>query len=1339
MTASTPKPQPPTIITDPSALNDRSEDTPALTLYSANDAPSESAPQSPLYAPSTHEDNHRSTNNLSIHNYLQPHDDAGNPFAFTTDQLGALYDPKNIELLAAYGGLEGVAKGLHSNIKTGLSSDEQAPFEPVTLSDITDTQIDYKVASDTKDTADHKEATESEETKKHPPKKTNSVLSHTATNSRYAQRISSFGANVLPEAKGKNIFQLMWMAFKDKTLILLTVAAIVSLAVGLYEDLGTEPELDANGNPEPDVHWVEGVAIIVAIVIVVMAGSVNDFQKEKQFRKLNAKKEDRDVKVSRSGQQGMISIRDLQVGDVLHVEPGEIIPADGIFIEGHNLKCDESTATGETDAVKKQGWRECYRLHEIYQRQHPDDGRSVSAASGVSKPDSPSTLVPNNNQTQNNQLHVQGSFLAPPSPVSMDVSSSSASTTSSEPAFEAGAHLPDPFMISGSKVLEGVASYMVTNVGESSFNGKTMMALRTEAQSTPLQEKLDSLAEMIAKLGSAAGLLMLLVLLIRYFVGWKFNGIPTKPADIVTQIMNIIIVAVTIVVVAVPEGLPLAVTLALAYATQRMLKDNNLVRVLAACETMGNATTICSDKTGTLTQNVMTVVAGTLGSSFRFQKESPASRKDLVDITKVRETAPESVRLLINQAVAVNSTAFESTGDDGQVTILGNKTETALLGFSQSLGDNTLSYLRSRWAVEQVFPFSSERKAMATVLRIPQLDASGKETKVIYRVHVKGASETLLGRCNKIVSMHDPSYRFHTEKADEDNFQVKVRTMDEATQGRMNKIIQSYASRSLRTIGLCYRDFDHWPPHKTKKHFKEEEVEVPYEDLVGDNGMTFIGVVGIEDPLRPGVKDAVIACQKAGVFVRMVTGDNVTTAKSIAKQCGIFTSGGIVMEGPVFRNLSAPEMDEIIPRLQVLARSSPDDKRILVGRLKELGETVAVTGDGTNDAPALKLADVGFSMGITGTEVAKEASSIILMDDNFSSIVKAVSWGRCVNDAVKKFLQFQITVNITAVLLAFISSVASSSQKSVLTAVQLLWVNLIMDTFAALALATDPPTPELLLRNPEPRSSPLISFPMWKMIIGQSIFQVVVTLVLLYSDILDFDTDSLFLQTVVFNTFVFCQIFNEINCRRIDNRFNVLSGLHRNFFFIAIFLICVIGQVIIVQWGGQAFQTTPLDGTHWAISIVVGLLALPIGAVIRMIPDDIFSIFFHNENTRMRYLEPDKLVSSGNTPSVYVAGGERFAWNTAYTNVTRELQNFREPKGENHLHRRRSSNALAAAIIPSFIATAPGAGWVASNEEENAHGEHAAAQDTSNSGIGLERCDSITESSVPADQSTPRI
>jgi Ca2+-transporting ATPase len=546
-----------------------------------------------------------------------------------------------------------------------------------------------------------------------------------------------------------------------------------------------------------------------------------------------------------------------------------------------------------------------------------------------------------------------------------------------------------------------------------------------------------------------------------------------------------------------------------------MLKDNNLVRVLAACETMGNATTVCSDKTGTLTQNKMTVVAGTFGSSFRFIRNPPASRSDLIDIGDVSNRAPKNVLNVLNQSIATNSTAFEGEDEKGEPCFVGNKTETALLQFSRDVGSDHYDALRTRWPVEQVYPFSSERKAMATVIQIPHpTDAS----KTIYRAHFKGASEIILGLCSYILTMQK------TDSNDDCNINTRDLTADDKS--RIDRIIQSYASKSLRTIGIAYRDFESWPPRGTENY--EPDTDIPYDDLICDNDLVFLGVVGIEDPLRDGVPEAVQACQRAGVFVRMVTGDNLVTAKSIAKQCGIYTPGGIVMEGPVFRKLPQAEMDSVLPRLQVLARSSPEDKRILVSRLRELGDIVAVTGDGTNDGPALKMADVGFSMGIAGTEVAKEASSIILMDDNFSSIVKAIMWGRCVNDAVKKFLEFQLTVNITAVTLTFISAVASSDQKSVLTAVQLLWVNLIMDTFAALALATDPPTEELLNRQPEPRSAPLINFKMWKMIIGQAIFQIVVTLVLLYSNVLNYSTDNVVLQTVVFNTFVFCQIFNEI-------------------------------------------------------------------------------------------------------------------------------------------------------------------------------------------------------------------
>ncbi|KAI9320016.1 PMCA-type calcium-translocating P-type ATPase [Dichotomocladium elegans] len=1088
---------------------------------------------------------------IDLRDHLTPHNDAQNVFAFVPDQLSALMDPKNLPLLYKFGGLDGVAKGLHVNLQTGLVPNQKITSH-VTLNDLQPPSTNAPPP----------------EPRMRPRSMTllSSATGATRTEptTAFPQRVSIFGSNVLPDVKEKSIFHLMWMAFQDKTLILLTIAAIVSLGVGLYEDIAV-PEYDAAGNRIPGVKWVEGVAIIVAVLIVVLVASINDFQKERQFRKLNAKKEDRAVKATRDGVICMISVHDIQVGDILHLEPGDIVAADGVFIEGHNLKCDESAATGESDAVRKLNWEICFSASQ----QHQAKGSTEHKSS------------------------------------------------------------PDPFIISGSKVLEGVCTYLVTGVGQNSYYGRTMMALRSEPESTPLQEKLNHLAEVIAKLGSAAGLLMLIALLIRYFVGWK-DGIPDQATTIVLDIMKILIVVVTIVVVAVPEGLPLAVTLALAYATQRMLKDNNLVRVLAACETMGNATTVCSDKTGTLTQNKMTVVAGTLGCSFRFTKDAPSDRTDLSDISEVAAKAPKQVLNMLNQSIALNSTAFEGKDEKGEDCFVGNKTETALLQFSRDIGSQHYDSIRNAFPVEQVFPFSSERKAMATVVRLPHPE---DPKRTIYRAHVKGASEILLGSCSNIVTLQNANYRDATH-----DFDVRIRKLNADDRSRLERIIQSYATRSLRTIGIGYRDFEHWPPQDVSC---SEEGDVPYEALTRGNELILLGIVGIEDPLRPGVKEAVKDCQQAGVFVRMVTGDNLTTAKSIAKQCGIYTTGGIVMEGPVFRNLPLSEMDAILPRLQVLARSSPEDKRILVSRLRDLGDVVAVTGDGTNDGPALKMADVGFSMGIAGTEVAKEASAIILMDDNFSSIVKAIMWGRCVNDAVKKFLQFQLTVNITAVILTFLSSVISSEQKSVLTAVQLLWVNLIMDTFAALALATDPPTPELLQRNPEPRSNPLISFKMWKMIIGQAIFQIIVMIVMLYSNVLEFPTESTLLQTVVFNTFVFCQIFNELNCRRIDSKLNIFTNIWANKFFIVIFIICVAGQALIVNFGGAAFQVTPIDGIHWVISVVLGALSLPIGLVIRLIPDNVFAFLLFKRSARERYLGHSQKI-----PSMYMAGNERLSWTT---------------------------------------------------------------------------------------------
>jgi Ca2+-transporting ATPase len=1081
-----------------------------------------------------------------------------NKFAFSPGQLGKMLNPKSLAAFYALGGLDGIEKGLRTDRNAGLSMDEQHLDGAVTFEEATtpkSSQTPSKSSaekgfqrSDTTHAGDSKEA--------------------------YADRKRVFSDNRLPERKPKTIFQLAWMAYNDKVLILLTGAAVISLALGLYQTFGQKHEPGDGAK----VEWVEGVAIMVAIIIVVVVGAANDWQKERQFVKLNKKKEDRFVKAIRSGKIREISVYDVFVGDVLNLEPGDMVPVDGILIQGSGLKCDESSATGESDLLKKTPGGDAFRALESH-----------------------------------------------------------------EPHKKL-----DPFILSGAKVSEGVGTFLVTATGVHSSYGKTMMSLREDAEVTPLQSKLNVLAEYIAKLGGAAALLLFVVLFIKFLVGLRTSS--ETPAQKGQNFLDILIVAITVVVVAVPEGLPLAVTLALAFATTRMLKDNNLVRLLRSCETMGNATTICSDKTGTLTTNKMTVVSGTLGTALRFgdrKLKAPASPPSLDDVGKSKQTAESpidnsddvsasefvstlsnEVKTLLEQSIVQNTTAFEGA-EGGDDAFIGSKTETALLGFARDyLGMGSLSTERSNANITQVIPFDSAIKCSAVVVKTDQ----GK-----YRMYVKGASEILLAKCSRIIS--DATKDLTDMPITEDN------------QDTLEQVITAYASRSLRTIGLVYRDFESWPPRDSRKN-EDDPTQAIFEDVF--KNMVFLAVVGIQDPLRDGVRGAVQDCQGAGVFVRMVTGDNVMTAKAIAEDCGILVPGGVVMEGPTFRKLSKKDMDAIIPKLCVLARSSPDDKRKLVKRLKELGETVAVTGDGTNDAPALKTADVGFSMGIAGTEVAKEASAIILMDDNFASIVKALLWGRAVNDAVKKFLQFQITVNITAVLLTFVTAVSNANQESVLRAVQLLWVNLIMDTFAALALATDPPTRGLLDRKPDPKSAPLITLRMWKMIIGQSIYQLVVTFVLYFAGekILGYESERELksMNTLVFNTFVWMQIFNAINNRRLDNRFNIFEGLQHNYFFVAIFAIMIGGQTLIIFVGGAAFSIEPINGAQWGYSIVLGALSIPVGAIIRLIPDEAIA------RCIPAFLKRKK------TPEVIISD-EEYQWNQGLLEIREELAFIKKIRG----------------------------------------------------------------------------
>jgi Ca2+-transporting ATPase len=842
------------------------------------------------------------------------------------------------------------------------------------------------------------------------------------------------------------------------------------------------------------------------------------------------------------------------------LEPGDIIPVDGLYLKGHNLACDESSATGESDTMKKQT---------------DDKG--------------------------------------------------------------------DCFILSGSKVLEGVGSAVVIAVGEKSFFGKTMMSMRgSEAEGTPLQNKLDTLAEQIAKLGFTAAIIMLFALVIKYFVTAALAPEFPPAADIAAAMISIVIQAITIIVVAVPEGLPMAVTMALAFATTQMLKDNNLVRVLAACETMGNATAICSDKTGTLTQNKMTVTEGTLGQEeFHSQEDAKAWSK---------KVDGKNVLPLIHETIALNSSAFEDKDENGRIDFVGSKTECALLGFSKSLGSQ-YEDLRHDANIVKVYPFASKRKTMTTITQIKE-NSAPSTTQSEYRVHVKGASEIVLESCKHYI-----------------NNKGEVQDLSKEAIVKFNGIISTYADKALRTIAIAYRDI-------SGKEFKNvSDDEPPLEEL------TLIGIVGIMDPLRPGVLESVTAFREAGVFVRMITGDNLNTAKAIARNAGILTKGGLAMTGPELRAMSVEEQRKVIPRLQVLARSSPTDKTVVVTRLQEQEQVVGMTGDGTNDGPALKLADVGFSMGIAGTEVAKEASDIILMDDDFNSILKALLWGRAVNDGVRKFLTFQLTVNIAAVVLSFISAICSENAESILSAVQLLWVNLIMDTLAALALATEPPTQDLLYRKPISKYAHLINYRMAKMILGQAVFQIIINLIAIYLGPRIFhlgDTvyDQEVLRTMVFNIFVFLQVFNEINCRRIDNTMNVFKDIFNNWIFIAVQVIVVLGQYLIVTFGGIAFKTVPLTGEQWLITILIGSLSLPVGTIIRLIPDC---------GCERRFNEEAKPLASYS----------RMSWEGAIGDVREELKVYsllrRSHGGRDILQRQLTSNSESMAF------SAPNSNYGATN------------------------------------------
>ncbi|KAJ8499066.1 hypothetical protein OPV22_009618 [Ensete ventricosum] len=884
-------------------------------------------------------------------------------------------------------------------------------------------------------------------------------------------RRNIFGANTYPRKKGRSFWVFLWEACQDLTLVILMVAAVLSLVLGIKTE----------GIKE---GWYDGGSIAFAVILVIVVTAISDYRQSLQFQNLNEEKRNIQLEVIRSGRRIKVSIFDLVVGDAVPLKIGDQIPADGVVITGHSLAIDESSMTGESKIVHK-------------------DQKA-------------------------------------------------------------------PFLMSGCKVADGYGNMLVTAVGINTEWGLLMASISEDTgEETPLQVRLNGVATFIGIVGLTVAAAVLVVLLARYFTGHtknpdgsvQFIKGQTGTKTAINGAIKILTVAVTIVVVAVPEGLPLAVTLTLAYSMRKMMADKALVRRLSACETMGSATTICSDKTGTLTLNQMTVVEAYVGG----RKIDPPDNAELLSST---------ASSLLIEGIAQNTTGSVFVLETGVVDITGSPTEKAILSWGVKLG-MIFDDARSKSSIIHVFPFNSDKKRGGVAVY-----QGGDDI----HVHWKGAAEIVLASCTSWLDADGSKQPLTSDKFSE-----------------FKKTIEDMAAASLRCVAFAYRLYE---LERVPNEEQRDSWQLPEDDLI------LLAIVGIKDPCRPGVKAAVDLCTKAGVKVRMVTGDNLQTAKAIALECGILGDANaqepVIIEGKTFRTKTDAERDAIAEQITVMGRSSPSDKLLLVQALRKRGHVVAVTGDGTNDAPALHEADIGLSMGIQGTEVAKESSDIIILDDNFASVVKVVRWGRSVYANIQKFIQFQLTVNVAALIINVVAAVSSGNVP--LNAVQLLWVNLIMDTLGALALATEPPTDHLMDRTPVGRREPLITNIMWRNLIFQALYQVTVLLVLNFGgrSILHLKNDTRahadkVKNTFIFNTFVLCQIFNEFNARKPDE-LNVFSGVTTNRLFVGIVGITVLLQVLIIEFLGKFTSTVRLNWKLWVVSIAIAFISWPLAFVGKFLP-----------------------------------------------------------------------------------------------------------------------------------------
>ncbi len=858
------------------------------------------------------------------------------------------------------------------------------------------------------------------------------------------------GVNILTPPAKEPLWKQFLAKFRDPLIIILLVAGALSIGISCYEFWGLHQAADV---------FFEPAGIFIAILLATGMAFYFERKADKEFALLNQVNDEEPVQVIRDGHATTVPRKDVVVGDIVVLNTGEEIPADGELLEAVSLNIDESTLTGEPICHK----------------------------------------------------------------------------TTDPAQFDPEATFPSDHAMRGTKVMEGHGVMHVLKVGDATENGKVFEAAQIDdGLKTPLDQQLERLGALISKFSYVIGILIIAGRIALYFINMDFEWL-----GFMAYFLQSVMIAVTLVVVSVPEGLPMAVTLSLAYSMRRMLKTNNLVRKMHACETMGATTVICTDKTGTLTQNQMQVF-------------------------RTNFFVPPSESLYIDEGIAVNSTAqLDLSGEEPSV--LGNPTEGALLLWLRSQGENYETLRAGATRLEEL-PFTTERKYMATVVR----SASGKDV-----LYVKGAPEIVFGMCTDTSGV---------------------------TKAEIDAQLLEYQNQAMRTLGFAYQELQ--PGDATISDGK-----------VTATGLRFIGIVAISDPVRAEVPDAVSEVLDAGIKVKIVTGDTPGTAKEIGRQIGLWDDSRDtdrnIITGVEFAELSDSALLNRVGDLKIIARARPMDKKRLVEALQKRGEVVAVTGDGTNDAPALKAAQVGLSMG-DGTSVAKEASDITIVDNSFSSIGRAVMWGRSLYQNIRRFILFQMTVNVAACLIVLAG--AFMGMQSPLTVTQMLWVNLIMDTFAAMALASLPPTRSVMRDKPRDQRDFIINHPMWRSIIGVGVAFFAILIGLLYymqhTDVTSLTqigrlpwvsghNMSPYELSLFFTIFVFLQFWNMFNARafatgRSAFHFKGCKG------FLSIALLILVGQIAIVSLGGEFFTVVPLKFTDWLIIIASTSLVLWIGEFLRL-------------------------------------------------------------------------------------------------------------------------------------------